>query len=186
MEISPVLAPNATSEVDPLEFVKDRIPEFTGENKFLKQQYLVFRVFDFPVTESAQMCHVNPRTIRDWRYKDQEFRDWEEKELPRLRRSLQTEITLSQFYRNMWLAMGIDAQILGKAWSMGLNALTKTEKEYLEKVRGRYSTESLHSMLKIATGDLTQDKSSLVISTVYIQGPRGEVIEPGSSVESGL
>ena len=191
IETTPVRNP------DPVALAKDRIPEFSGQNEFLKKRYLVYRIFDFNVSDACEMTGIRFATLLKMRRQDQAFRDWEMAELPNLRKNIMAEMTLSQFYRNMWLAMMIDAKLLGKAVVEGIvprydekgnyvSGLRKEDREYLEKTRGRYSTESLHSMLRVAAGDLSQDKSTLIVETVYISGPRGETVEPVEPAENGL
>lgn len=197
MTIDVLSLPDKVNNPDPVELAKDRIPEFSGENEFLKKRYLVYRIFDFNVTDAADMSGVRYATVLKWRRDDQAFRDWEMAELPNLRKNIMAEMTLSQFYRNMWMAMMIDAKLLGRAVVEGIipivdengkyvSGLRKEEREYLEKTRGRYSAESLHSLLRVASGDLSQDKSTLIVETVYISGPRGGPVEPEEPAENGL
>ena len=163
---------------DPVEFAKERIPEFEGENAELKRKYLTYRVFDFGQGDAAGLCHVTYKTIHKWRSQDPVFRTWESTKLIELRKDLQVQYTVSAFYRNMKLAQDLDYKVLSKAHLEGMESLSSGEHQYLLRIRGRYGTDSLINMLRIASGDLAITGGNVLINTVVISGPGGEVVKP--------
>ena len=166
-------------EPDPVEFTRDRVPDF-GEDQEgeLKQKYLTYRVFDFGKGDAAGLCKLDLRTVHRWREQDARFKAFEDEELPKLRRDIQTEATLSEFYRNMWLILQMDRKVLIKAAVEGIPALQASERDYLFRIRGRYGMDNLLAMLKIAAGDLgSGTTNNLFVETIFISGPGGERID---------
>lgn len=171
---------------DPVEFAKDRVPVFEGPNGEDKTRYLTYRVFDFGKGDAAGLAHLNLKTINKWRAQDAEFRDWEDYELPKIREGLQIKFTVSQFYRNMWLALGLDAKVFSKAALEGLEKLSKDELEYLMRTRGRYTTDALVNMLRVASGDIASKAAGTInINTIFISGPRGPDDNSGDGNRDG-
>lgn len=177
---NPQVLPTSTYKPDPVEFAKERIPEFTGDNAEAKRKYLTYRVFDFGKGDAAGLCKLTIKTINRWREQDAEFRTWEDVKLKDLRKDLQVQYTTSQFYRNMQLALELDYKVLSKAVLEGQDTLSAEEHQYLMRVRARYGADSLINMLRVASGDLAITGGQVLINTVVISGPGGEVLDAGA------
>ena len=147
--------PNTDQVREHMDLVRSRIPDFDDDAGLQKREYLTYRVFDFGVYDSAKLAGVQATTVRAWRRNDDKFAAWEQFGLPQLQTNIAAKIVQGQFYRNMWLAMAIDAKVLIKANIQGMEKLTTQEKDYLSRIRRMYGPDGLINMMKAVEGDLS-------------------------------
>ncbi len=115
-----------------------------------KSRYLGYRASGFSVRESLRLTGIHEKTLHRWREGDVVFVK-QENSLPELRKTLGINFAHLEFLRNYRLILQKDFEIISKSLRKPdindpSSIMTKTDTEYLLKLRSQYTPQQLEVM----------------------------------------
>ena len=143
----PTIAATAMPETS-LNIADSLLPSFDWESA-AKRRYLSYRLCGFARTEAAYYTNIKHVQVLHWRKSDEKFRALDEQNLLQLRRQFSKDVIVLEFTRNLKLAMEVDFEVFEAAKTKGILALSKEEREYLEKARSLYGPQQLEVLERL-------------------------------------
>ncbi len=113
-----------------------------GYDETKRQRYLSCRSCGFTRREAAELAHVTPRTIRNWRKADPEFKATDEKNVYELYKEQGLENITHAFMRNMKLIKDWEYRLVNKSIN-NPDEMTEAESKALLDVRGSYTLDKM-------------------------------------------
>jgi len=117
-----------------------------------KARYLSYRASGFTIREALKLTDNAASTLSLWR-KDPKFVELETS-LPQIAQKLRTEYTSLEFTRNFRLVMEQDYRVLKKVLDQD-DSLTKSDIDYLLKLRTFYTPQQLQIVEALVQGELS-------------------------------
>lgn len=139
-----LVSQHALSSTSDIEAVKSLFPSFEDSRM---TDYLTLRSFNFTHEEGMSALGISNAVWGLWMLIP-EFKNWVNKDLRRLQRSIGAELLRIQFMRNIFLQMHIDAQILHKR-AFESDEMTNDERLDARDAAKRYTAQNLQAMLKV-------------------------------------
>ena len=166
------LAPVASPEALESSAFVSLIAEFDETDQdHRKVEYLKHRYAGFTKKEASTLIGVNTGTVTRWANDDSRLEKYEREIGTMGRREIRKDVIQEEWYRNFYLVMKKDEQVLKKAHGMldepylemdvttgelkrktGSPPMTKDDWKYFSQMRKMYSPEAWASIEKVVTG----------------------------------
>jgi hypothetical protein len=117
-----------------------------------KARYLSYRASGFTIREALKICECAHSTLSGWR-KDPQFVQVEE-HLPEIAQKVRAEYVSLEFVRNFRLVLEKDYKVLKTCLNMSDEPVTKSDLDYLLKMRTFYTPQQLQIVEALAKGEL--------------------------------
>ena len=150
------------------EIASSIIPYESGK----KALYLSYRVCNCSIRESTQLAKVTERAVRYWRENDENFARIDGEGLTVLRKQMANEYIDMEFTKNFRLLLQKDFEVLFKSITLGDDALTDKEHNYLLKMRSHYSPQNLAAIKQLLSGGTMEQPFDFTRLTLTLRKER--------------
>ena len=158
------------------------VPTFSDDSK--KATYLSYLVANFSHREACQLTPVSEKQVHRWRDADPNFAKIAGEGLRELRKEFASSFIDMQFTRNFHLILQKDFRVLYKDAIGG--ELTKTEDEYLGKIRQHYTPQSLAMVKQLLGGGTVEQPFDFTKLTLSIWREQIDIVQEKGNSPKGL